>query len=51
MPTAIAGTTLRMSTPARAPIVNAASVQAANPIPVSSKYWGASALSPVAKNG
>ena len=30
---AIAGTTLRMSVPARAPIAKATSVQAANPIP------------------
>src|SRR5215469_13587035 len=40
MAAAIAGTTRRMSTPARAPIANAASVQAANAIPVSWKYWG-----------
>jgi len=52
MVAAIAGTTRRMSTPATAPMVNAASVQAANAIPRRSNTVEPSGVwSPDAKNG
>jgi hypothetical protein len=49
---AIAGPARRMSTPARAPIANAARVQAVNATPVRLKNCSANRLSsPSAKNG